>query len=104
MADSRFTFRPAVLHVGSAVGEQAGGFDFGGHVGQLEGDALEAADGLVELVALLAVLGGGLQRPLGDAQAEGRDADAAAVEHLQALHEAVAHLADDVFLGHACNR
>ena len=90
----------AVLHVGGAVGEQASGFHFGGHVGQLEGDALEAADGLVELLALLAVLGSGFQRALRDAQAERCDADAAAVEHFQALHEAVAHLADDVFLGH----
>ena len=90
----------AVLHVGGAVGEQAGGFYFGGHVGQLEADALEAADGLVELVALLAILGGSLQCALGDAQAKRSDADAAAVEHFQALHEAVAHLADDVANGH----
>ena len=58
-----------------------GQLDVHGHVGQLELDGLELADGLAELHALLGVLEGGVQAGLSDAHAHGPDGDAAAVEH-----------------------
>jgi hypothetical protein len=56
------------------------------------------ADGLAELDALLGVRDGRLKGALGDAQRLGRDADAAAVQRGHGDLEALALLAQQVFL------
>ena len=48
------------LHLVNGAGEQACGFDFGGHVGEFELNGLEFADRFAELLALLGVAGGGV--------------------------------------------
>ena len=51
---------------------------------------LQLRDGVIELPPALRVLDGGVEGGLGDADAEGSDADAAAVEHAQGVDETVA--------------
>ena len=72
----------------------------GGHVGELEADALEAADRLAELLADAGVLERLLVRAFRDAERQGRDADASGVERLQEVDEALARPAEHVLLGH----
>ncbi len=66
------------------------GLDLGRHVGELELDRLVLGDRLAEGLALLAVAEGQLQGPLGDADAAGGDVDAAHLERVHHLHEALA--------------
>jgi len=91
----------AVLQVGGLQGEQLGGLDARGHVRQLEGDGLEVGDGLAELLPLLRVLHAGFVRALGDAQRQGSDGNAATVEDLHGLHEAVPDLSQNLALVNA---
>src|SRR5919106_1080298 len=56
---------------GGVVDHQAGPVGLHGHVGQHELDALESGDRLPELLALLGVADGGVERGLGDAHREG---------------------------------
>src|SRR6476620_4929238 len=79
-----------VLHPRRLAGEEAGGLDLGGHVGELEMDRLVLGDRLAEGLALLAVAEGELEGPLGDADAAGGDVDAADLERIHHLHEALA--------------
>ncbi len=53
---------------GGLIDEQPRGFDFSGHVRELELDGLKFADGLAELLALLGVARGGFERALGHAE------------------------------------
>ena len=84
------------VFVGDMDGEQIGGLQLGRHIGQLEADALEAADGLAELLAGRRPLGGDLQRPFGLAAAIRRDQDPGIGQPLAGLLEALALLAQDV--------
>ena len=94
-------FRPwTVGEPGGAIDQPARGVDFGGHVRELELNGLEFADGFAELLAFLRVFGGGVAGALRHPQRERGDGDAPAVEDLQAVHEAVALLAQQIFLGH----
>ena len=52
---------------GGLIDEEASGFDFSGHVGEFELDGLKVANGLAELLALLGVFNGGIERALGHA-------------------------------------
>ena len=70
-----------------------------GHIRQLEGDALLGRDGLAELDALLGIAQRLLKRALGDAQGLRGDADASAVQRGHGDLEALALLAQQVFLG-----
>ncbi len=78
-----------VLHPRRLAGQQAGRLDLGRHVGELELDRLVLGDRLAEGLALLAVAEGQLERALGDADAAGGDVDAADLERVHHLHEAL---------------
>ena len=80
-----------------AIRQQARGFDFRGHIGELELDGLKFGDGLAELLALLGIAHRAFVRALRHTQAERRDRDAAAVENLQAVDEALAVAAQNIF-------
>src|SRR5271166_1835309 len=81
------------------IDEQAGGFDFRGHIGELELDGLELADGLAELFALLGVTNRGIESALSHAEAECGDGDTAAIENFQAACEAFAFGAEKILGG-----
>src|SRR6476619_2291384 len=70
--------------------ESAPGLDLGGHVRELESGRLEGRDLLAELLALLRVRSSEVVRALGEADAHRGDGDAAAVEDLEELPEALA--------------
>ena len=76
-----------------------GGFDFGGHVGELPLDRLEIADGFAELLALLGIIQRGFVGALGHAERQSGDGDAAAVEHAHGVDESVAFFAQQIFGG-----
>ena len=91
--------RAAAVHrLGGGEGEALGGGDRGGHLGEHEPDRLEAGDRLAELLALLGVGAGGVEGPLGGAEAERGDRDPPAVEDLQRLDEPLADVAQQVVL------
>src|SRR2546429_615631 len=79
----------------------ARGHEFGGHVGQLELQRLEAGNGLAELLALVHVLLGLGERALGGAHGAGGDVDAPAVQALHGDLEAFALAAQQVLSGNA---
>src|SRR5579864_3857809 len=83
-----------------AIDKAARGGDLRGHVRELELDGLEFADGLAELLAFLGIFRGGVAGALSHAQRERGDGDASTIENLQAVHEAVALLAQQIFLRH----
>ena len=91
----------AVESAGGFVEHDAGGLKFGFHVGQLELDALEIGDGLAELLAVLRVSDGLVERELGAAEGAGGDVEAPAIEAGHREAEAVAFLTDPVSCGHA---
>ncbi len=82
-----------VLQTGGIVDHQASGLDFGGHLGHLELDTLEVADGATELLPLLDVLHRMVQRTLGQAHHLGPDTDSALVEGFDGDLVSLAHLA-----------
>lgn len=71
---------PLFLAAGRIVGEESSGLDVDGGAGNLEGHALEGADGLAELLALIGVGDGFVEGALGETDHLGGDADAAFVE------------------------
>ena len=83
------------------VEQELSGGDLGLQLGHLEGQILLLADGLAELLPLHHVLPGNFKGPLGDAQALGCHADAAAVQGLHGQLEALAGLGNHVLGGHA---
>ena len=93
--------RAGVAQAGGVVGEEPRGLDLGAHFGQLELDGLELGDGLAERLALLRIPERVLERALGHPHHLGPDADAALVQRLDGDLVALAHLAQDVVLGHA---
>ena len=99
MADSRVTLLACVLEDGGAQGEQARGVELGGHVGELPLDALKLGDGFAELAALFDVFQRGIEGAAADAEREGGDGDAAAVEDAHGVDEAFAFVAEQVFGG-----
>src|SRR5262249_50631650 len=88
-----------VLEPGGAVDELPARLDLGCHVRELELDRLEARDGPSELLTLLRVHGGKVVGALRESDAHRCDRDAAAVEDLHELAEAVPALAEEVPLG-----
>src|SRR3954465_1760268 len=93
-----------VLHPRRFAGDEAGGLELGRHVGELELDRLVGGDRLAEGLPFLAVAEGELERPLADADAAGGDVDAADLERVHHLHEALAEtglLAAEDALGRA---
>ena len=85
-----------VLEPGGVVDEEAGGFDVGGHLGELELHGLELDDGLAELLAFFGPLCGVAPCALGEAEHLGADADAAFVEGLDGDLVAFAGFAEDL--------
>src|SRR5262249_44119590 len=83
------------------VDEPARRLDLRRHVDELLLHRLELRDRLAELLALLRVVVGEVVRALREADAHRRDRDAAAVEDLQELLEALAARAEQVPLRHA---
>src|SRR6185369_2626850 len=90
-----------VAQRGRPPGQEARGIHLGGHVRDLELDGLEVRDGVAELAAVRGVAVRGLERGLGDAQREGGDPDAPAVQDAQGVDEPVALLAQQVRGGDA---
>ena len=88
--------RAGVLLPSGFADEEAGGVDFGGHVGEHELNGLELRDGMAEGVALLGVGAGGFEGALGDAEGLRGDADAAAVERGERDFVAFAFVADAI--------
>jgi UDPglucose 6-dehydrogenase len=87
-----------VAAFGAGVGgvdQVAGRGDLHRHVGEHELHALEVADRLAELLALLGVRDGGVERSLGDADRLRADHRAGVVEGLEGRAEAGALLADE---------
>ena len=78
--------------------ERAARLDLRRHVGELELHRLEPRDRLAELLALLRVRVREVVRALREADAHRRDRDAAAVEDLEELLEALAARAEQVLL------
>src|SRR5437899_2498297 len=89
-----------ILEPRRAVDECAARFDLRRHVGELELHRLELRDRLAELLSLLRVREREVVRTLCEADSHRRNGDAAAVEDLEELVEAVATLAEQVLLGH----
>jgi hypothetical protein len=87
-----------LLELSGGVDQQPGAAEAGGHVGDLEGNGLLLADGTAELDALLGVFHRRVKGSLGDAQSLGRDADAPAVQSGHGDLEALALLAQEIFL------
>jgi hypothetical protein len=83
------------------VGQLPCGLQLHRHVGEHELDALELGDRLAELLALLDIAGGVVERALGDAQRLGGDGDPGVVEGLHRRGEAGALLADHAVGGDA---
>src|SRR3954447_9244088 len=93
-----------VLHPRRFAGDEAGGLELGRHVGELELDRLVGGDRLAEGLSFLAVAEGELERALTDADAAGGDVDAADLERVHHLDEALAEarlLAAEDALGRA---
>ena len=88
-----------LLQLGGGVDQEPGAAQFGGHVGNLESDVLLLADGLAKLNPLLGILHSSLIGPLGDTQGLSGDADASPVQGGHGNLEALALLAQQVFLG-----
>src|SRR4029079_13688270 len=89
-----------VLQPGGPVDELTAGLDLDRHVGELEGDRLEAPDRLPELRPLARVGRGEVVRALGEPNAHRGDGDAPAVEDLEELGEALPPRAEQVLLRH----
>ena len=88
-----------VLEPGGAHGQQARGINLRGHVGQLPLRALEVADGVAELLALLAVLERAVVGPGGHAQPKRGNRNAPAIEHAHGIHKALAQFTQQIFRG-----
>lgn len=89
-----------LLLAGGVVDEGASGGDLGVGLGDLVLHALELADELAELAAVVEdVLDGVLKGAEGEARHLGGDADAALVEEADGVLVALAALAEDVLLG-----
>ena len=89
-----------VLQVAGAPDQQPGRVGVDDHLGDQLLHELEARDRAVELPALLRVLDRLVHAALGDPDAAGRDAVAAAVERRHRDLEAVADLAEHLVVGH----
>ena len=94
----RFERRPpaAILQIRRAIGQQARRFDARRVVGELPLNRLERADRLAERLALLRVAERRLVGALRQADRQRRDADAAGVEHLHRVDEALSFLAEQL--------
>src|SRR4051812_35093422 len=78
-----------VLHPRRFAGDETGGLELSRHVGELELDRLVGGDRLAEGLSFLAVAEGELERALTDPDAAGGDVDAADLEGVHHLHEAL---------------
>src|SRR6185437_15859826 len=85
----------------SAVRQQARGLYLRCHVRELELNGLKIGDGLAELFAFLGVAHRALIRALRHAEAERRNRNAAAIEDLEAVDEALALGTEKIFRRHA---
>ena len=86
---------------GCGVGELPGRLHLHAHVGDHELQALEVADGMAELLALLHVVQRVVECALRDAHGLRGDRDAGVVQRLHRDAEALADLADDAVAGDA---
>src|SRR5215467_8634201 len=81
--------------------QQAGGIDFGSHVGKLELNGLKLGDWFSELLPLLGILQRGFVSTLRHADCQRSDADTPAVEDFQSIDETAARRAEQIFLRYA---
>jgi hypothetical protein len=88
-----------VAEAGRPPGQKTRGLHLGGHVRELELDGLELPDGVAELPSVQGIAVRGLQRGLRDAQGEGGDPDAPAIQDAQGVDEPVAFLPEQVPAG-----
>ena len=92
---------PASRKSRGVVDQQARGFDLGGHLREFELHALEVGDRLAELLALLGVGDGVIERALREAGHLRADGDAAFVQSLDRDLVALADFAEHVGGGDA---
>lgn len=78
------------------VGEDAGGFKFGVHIGEHPLDGLKFADTFAEGFATAGVFGGFVESTLREAQGLSGDADAAVIERAECDLQALAFFAEAV--------
>ena len=83
------------------MGQRAGRFDFGLHVGEHPLNGLIVGDGLAEGFALLGVFRRGFERALRQAHRLRGDADSAAIERFEGDAQALPFFAEAVFDRHA---
>ena len=81
--------------------EQFCGLQFQRHVGQLEGDALEFANLLAELLAVHGILHGMFQRAFGAAKAGGCHLQAGGAKPIVGHFETLVHVTEHLRLVHA---
>src|SRR4029078_12079786 len=90
-----------VLHASGIVNHHANSFDFRRHLRNLELNALEIRDCLVELLAFLRVLNGELPRATSNAEHLRADSYTAFVQGFDSDLVSLANVAEDIFLGDA---
>ena len=91
--------RTLLLLIGRAVSEQPRGFDPRCRVGEFPLDGLKGADGPPEGLALAGVAQGRLVSALREPDRQRRNPDAAGVEHLHRVHEALTFFPDQLVNG-----
>ena len=85
---------PASLVAAACRVSSRAAFDLRRHVGKFELDRLKVGDRFAELLPFLGIFHRGFVSSLSDADRQGRDRDAAAVEDLHRLEKAFALVAE----------
>src|SRR5438445_6684194 len=82
------------------INEEARGLHLHGHVGELKLDGLKFANGLAELLALLRIFYGCVERSLRHAERKRGDGDASTVKNFEAADEAFTFRTKKIFVRH----
>src|SRR5699024_8667809 len=89
-----FGFQPCCL-----ICQQARGFYIGGHISQLERDALVSGDWFSELLSFFSIIDGFIERPLCDTKCLGGNSITAAIQSCHRNFEPFPFFAKQIFFG-----